>query len=170
MSEKNSSSWQEKVLDPVAAHIGKRMRERREVLGLTSDDVARRVGMSLQQAEECEKGLRTVSGQDLWRVCQGLGVEPNYFFLGLQQKNYSAQRRNAARAPQGRIIRHTAEPGTGKARDSRADVLLLQSAAARTSFILLSDERDNVFCFERTGNLTRPIVRETAGLPGQAGQ
>ena len=43
MSEKNSSSWQEKVLDPVAAHIGKRMRERREVLGLTSDDVARRV-------------------------------------------------------------------------------------------------------------------------------
>ena len=63
MSEKNSSSWQEKVLDPVAAHIGKRMRERREVLGLTSDDVARRVGMSLQQAEECEKGLRTVSGE-----------------------------------------------------------------------------------------------------------
>lgn len=86
MSEKNSSSWQEKVLDPVAAHIGKRMRERREVLGLTSDDVARRVGMSLQQAEECEKGLRTVSGQDLWRFCQVLEVEPNYFFLGLQKK------------------------------------------------------------------------------------
>ena len=71
MSEKNSSSWQEKVLDPVAAHIGKRIRERREVLGLTSDDVARRVGMSLQQAEECEKGLRAVSGQDLW--LQGWG-------------------------------------------------------------------------------------------------
>ena len=86
MSEKNSSSWQEKVMDPVAAHIGKRMRERREVLGLTSDDVARRVGMSLQQAEECEKGLRTVSGQDLWRFCQVLEVEPNYFFLGLQKK------------------------------------------------------------------------------------
>ena len=145
-------------MDPVAAHIGKRMRERREVLGLTSDDVARRVGMSLQQAEECEKGLRTVSGQDLWRFCQVLEVEPNYFFLGLQKKIILL------------IIRHTAEPGTGKARDSRADVLLLQSAAARTSFILLSDERDNVFCFERTGNLTRPIVRETAGLPGQAGQ
>ena len=64
MSEKNSSSWQEKVLDPVAAHIGKRIRERREVLGLTSDDVARRVGMSLQVLE----------------------VEPNYFFLGLQKK------------------------------------------------------------------------------------
>lgn len=86
MSEKNSSSWQEKVLDPVAAHIGKRIRDRREVLGLTSDDVARRVGMSLQQAEECEKGLCAVSGQDLWRFCQVLEVEPNYFFLGLQKK------------------------------------------------------------------------------------
>lgn len=156
-------------MDPVAAHIGKRIRDRREVLGLTSDDVARRVGMSLQQAEECEKGLCAVSGQDLWRFCQVLEVEPNYF-SSVCRKNYSAQRRNAARAPQGRIIRHTAEPGTGKARDSRADVLLLQFAAARASFILLSDERDNVFCFERTGNLTRPIVRETAGLPGQAGQ
>lgn len=93
MSEKNSSSWQEKVLDPVAAHIGKRMRERREVLGLTSDDVARRVGMSLQQAEECEKGLRTVSGQDLWRFCQVLEVEPNYFSSVCRKKLFcSAQK------------------------------------------------------------------------------
>lgn len=67
MSEKNSSSWQEKVLDPVAAHIGKRIRDRREVLGLTSDDVARRVGMSLQQAEECEKGCVPLAG----RICGG---------------------------------------------------------------------------------------------------
>ena len=94
MSEKNSSSWQEKVLDPVAAHIGKRIRDRREVLGLTSDDVARRVGMSLQQAEE---------------VLSGFGGGTELFFPRFAEKNYSAQRRNAARAPQGRIIRHTAE-------------------------------------------------------------
>ena len=159
MSEKNSSSWQEKVMDPVAAHIGKRIRERREVLGLTSDDVARRVGMSLQQAEKCEKGLRTVSGQDLWRFCQVLEVEPNYFFLGLQKK----------------IILLSAEMRQERLREELYGIPLSREQEKRetaelTSFILLSDERDNVFCFERTGNLTRPIVRETAGLPGQAGQ
>ncbi|MFR1031488.1 MAG: helix-turn-helix domain-containing protein [Alphaproteobacteria bacterium] len=169
MSEKNSSSWQEKVLDPVAAHIGKRMRERREVLGLTSDDVARRVGMSLQQAEECEKGLRTVSGQDLWRFCQVLEVEPNYFFLGLQKKIIllSAEMRQERLREELYGIPLSREQ---EKRETAELTLIITAAAARTSFILLSDERDNVFCFERTGNLTRPIVRETAGLPGQAGQ
>ena len=103
MSEKNSSSWQEKVLDPVAAHIGKRMRERREVLGLTSDDVARRVGMSLQQAEECEKGLRAVSGQDLWRVFAGFGGGTKHFFFRFSKKNYFLRAKKRAKGPRGEI-------------------------------------------------------------------
>ena len=103
MSEKNSSSWQEKVLDPVAAHIGKRIRDRREVLGLTSDDVARRVGMSLQQAEECEKGLCAVSGQDLWRFCSGFGVGTNYFFLGFQKKNIFLRAEKRPERPRGEL-------------------------------------------------------------------
>ena len=54
--------------------IGKRIRARRVALDLTLLDLARRLGVTLQQVQKYEAGENRVSAVRLFDICEALGV------------------------------------------------------------------------------------------------
>jgi len=65
-------------------HIGKRLRARRRLLGLTQQQLATVVGVRFQQIQKYECGANRVSASRLWRVAEVLGVTVSYFYDGLE--------------------------------------------------------------------------------------
>ena len=71
-------------MQDVDRHVARRMRERRITLGLTQQQVAEWIGVTYQQAHKYEKGENRISVGRLRRIAVALGVEPEYFFEGLE--------------------------------------------------------------------------------------
>jgi transcriptional regulator with XRE-family HTH domain len=63
--------------------VGRRMRERRVMLGLTQQQMADLIGVTYQQAHKYEKGINRIAAGRLHHIAQALGVEVGYFFQGL---------------------------------------------------------------------------------------
>jgi transcriptional regulator with XRE-family HTH domain len=61
------------------------MRERRIMLGMTQQELAEKLGITYQQAHKYERGLNRVSAGRLLAVARALGVEPGYFYEGLDE-------------------------------------------------------------------------------------
>ena len=68
---------------PVDAHVGKRIRHRRWLLGTTQQQLAERVGIKFQQIQKYETGANRVSASRLWDIADALGVPVRFFFDGL---------------------------------------------------------------------------------------
>ena len=69
--------------DDIDFHLGKRMRRRRRLLGLTQQQLAEACGVRFQQIQKYECGANRVSAARLWRISGALEVPVNYFFEGL---------------------------------------------------------------------------------------
>lgn len=65
-------------------HVGQRIRQRRIMLGLTQQELARMVGITYQQAHKYERGINRVSAGRLYHVANVLQVDLRYFFDDLQ--------------------------------------------------------------------------------------
>lgn len=65
-----------------AGSWGDRLRERARALGLTDSEVARRVGMTQRRYSSYVNMTREPAFGDLLRICEGLGVTPD-FVLGV---------------------------------------------------------------------------------------
>lgn len=65
-------------------HVGSRIRERRVMLGLSQQQLARMIGVTYQQAHKYERGLNRISAGRLFEVAQVLGVPVAWFFEGLE--------------------------------------------------------------------------------------
>ena len=72
--------------NPVDVHIGKQIYRRRQMLNLSQDKLAKLIGMTFQQVQKYERGINRVTGSRMWDLCQVLQVEPNYFFMGLNNE------------------------------------------------------------------------------------
>jgi transcriptional regulator with XRE-family HTH domain len=68
---------------PVDAHVGKRIRHRRWMVGMTQQQLADRVGIKFQQIQKYETGMNRVSASRLWDVAETLGVTISFFFEGI---------------------------------------------------------------------------------------
>jgi transcriptional regulator with XRE-family HTH domain len=68
---------------PVDAHVGKRIRHRRWMVGMTQQQLADRVGIKFQQIQKYETGMNRVSASRLWDIAEALGVAVSFFFDGL---------------------------------------------------------------------------------------
>jgi transcriptional regulator with XRE-family HTH domain len=68
---------------PVDAHVGKRIRHRRWMVGMTQQQLADRVGIKFQQIQKYETGMNRVSASRLWDIAEALGVQISFFFEGL---------------------------------------------------------------------------------------
>src|SRR6478735_9540002 len=64
-------------------HVGRRIRERRMVLGLSQQQLATIIGVTYQQAHKYERGLNRISAGRLFEIAQVLGVGVSWFFEGL---------------------------------------------------------------------------------------
>ncbi len=69
---------------PVDAHVGKRIRHRRWMVGMTQQQLANQVGIKFQQIQKYETGMNRVSASRLWDISESLGVTISFFFEGIQ--------------------------------------------------------------------------------------
>ena len=67
----------------VDVHVGKRIRHRRWLLGMTQQQLAEQVGIKFQQIQKYETGANRVSASRLWDIADSLGVTISFFFEGL---------------------------------------------------------------------------------------
>jgi transcriptional regulator with XRE-family HTH domain len=72
------------VKHPVDVHVGKRIRQRRWMIGMTQQQLADAVGIKFQQIQKYETGMNRVSASRLWDVAGTLGVQIGFFFEGLE--------------------------------------------------------------------------------------
>jgi transcriptional regulator with XRE-family HTH domain len=67
-------------------HVGARIRERRIMMGLSQQQLAKMIGVTYQQAHKYERGLNRISAGRLFEIAQVLGVPVSWFFEGLVEK------------------------------------------------------------------------------------
>lgn len=69
---------------PVDVHVGKRIRHRRWMVGMTQQQLAEHVGIKFQQIQKYETGMNRVSASRLWDISEALEVPIDFFFEGLE--------------------------------------------------------------------------------------
>lgn len=72
-----------KMKHPVDVHVGKRIRHRRWMVGMTQQQLGDKVGIKFQQIQKYETGMNRVSASRLWDIVATLGVTISFFFEGL---------------------------------------------------------------------------------------
>jgi len=70
----------------VDVHVGKRIRQRRWLVGMTQQKLAERVGIKFQQIQKYETGANRVSASRLWDIADALEVDIAFFFEGLRDE------------------------------------------------------------------------------------
>ncbi|MCB2092783.1 MAG: helix-turn-helix transcriptional regulator [Rhodobacteraceae bacterium] len=71
---------------PVDVHVGKRVRHRRWMVGMTQQQLADMVGIKFQQIQKYETGMNRISASRLWDISDALGVSISFFFEGLDAR------------------------------------------------------------------------------------
>ena len=66
-------------------HLGKRLRRRRRLLGLTQQQLANAVGIRFQQIQKYECGANRISAARLWQLSEALETPVSYFYDGLAE-------------------------------------------------------------------------------------
>ncbi len=69
---------------PVDVHVGKRVRHRRWLVGMTQQQLAECVGIKFQQIQKYETGANRVSASRLWDIADALDVDVSFFFEGIE--------------------------------------------------------------------------------------
>ncbi|MEO1137712.1 MAG: helix-turn-helix transcriptional regulator [Pseudomonadota bacterium] len=68
---------------PIDIHVGRRLRQRRRLLGLTQEKLAQAVDIRFQQIQKYESGSNRISASRLWSLAKALDVSISYFFEGM---------------------------------------------------------------------------------------
>ena len=68
---------------PVDVHVGKRVRHRRWMVGMTQQQLASKVGIKFQQIQKYETGMNRISASRLWDIADALNVDVRFFFEGI---------------------------------------------------------------------------------------
>jgi transcriptional regulator with XRE-family HTH domain len=66
------------------ASLGRRIRERREALGLSAEDLSGLLGIARQQVQKYETGENRISAARLLQIGAALGVDVAWFFEELE--------------------------------------------------------------------------------------
>jgi transcriptional regulator with XRE-family HTH domain len=69
----------------VDTHVGKRLKLRRTMMGLSQEAVAKAVGITFQQVQKYEKGTNAMNAGRLFEFARFLNVPVAYFFEGLDK-------------------------------------------------------------------------------------
>lgn len=71
----------------IDVYLGKRLRRRRRLLGLTQQQLAGTVGVRFQQIQKYECGANRISAARLWQLSEALEVPVGYFYDGLSDRS-----------------------------------------------------------------------------------
>ncbi|WP_300528078.1 helix-turn-helix transcriptional regulator [Maricaulis sp.] len=78
------------MTNDIDLHVGKRLRRRRRLLGLTQQQLAESVGIRFQQIQKYECGANRVSASRLFELAEALDVPVQYFYEGLSRRDEAA--------------------------------------------------------------------------------
>lgn len=70
----------------IDVYLGKRLRRRRRLLGLTQQQLAGTVGVRFQQIQKYECAANRISAARLWQLSEALDVPVGYFYDGLSDR------------------------------------------------------------------------------------
>jgi transcriptional regulator with XRE-family HTH domain len=79
-------------------HLGRRLRRRRRLLGLTQQQLALSVGIRFQQIQKYECGANRISAARLWQLAEALETPVSYFYDGLAEAAERASQVGAGRS------------------------------------------------------------------------
>ncbi len=71
------------TMDEIDIHLGRRLRRRRRLLGLTQQELAHACGIRFQQIQKYECAANRMSAARLWQLAEVLEVPVSYFYEGL---------------------------------------------------------------------------------------
>mgnify|MGYP003552263115 CR=1 FL=1 len=78
------------MTNEIDQHVGKRLRRRRRLLGLTQQQLAESIGVKFQQIQKYECGANRVTASRLYELSVALNVPVNYFYEGLAVQGASS--------------------------------------------------------------------------------
>jgi transcriptional regulator with XRE-family HTH domain len=70
------------MVHPVDEFVGKRLRERRTLMGLSQEGLAKTVGITFQQVQKYERGTNRMSASRLYEFAHVLDISVAFFFEG----------------------------------------------------------------------------------------
>jgi len=66
--------------NPVDIHVGKRVRARRTLMGLSQSKLGKAIDTTFQQVQKYERGINRISSSRLYQIAEVLDVPIPYFF------------------------------------------------------------------------------------------
>ncbi len=70
------------TLHPVDIHVGKRLRLRRKMMGMSQEELGSAVGVTFQQIQKYERGTNRMGSSRLFEISNVLHTSISYFFDG----------------------------------------------------------------------------------------
>ena len=67
---------------PVDVHVGKRLRLKRTIMGLSQESIGKAIGVTFQQIQKYERGINRMGASRLHEFAKSLNVPVSYFFEG----------------------------------------------------------------------------------------
>lgn len=78
----NTATEQAKYID---RHLGKRLCQQRELLGLSRDELAKLIGTTNEQIHLLEEGINPIFADQLFQFSEVMSVPISYFYEGIQE-------------------------------------------------------------------------------------
>src|SRR5208282_3211485 len=79
--------------DPIDIHVGARLRLRRNLLGLSQEQLGKASRLTFQQIQKYERGTNRMGASRLFQMGKILNVPVSWFFDSLPEDNTSGVRR-----------------------------------------------------------------------------
>ncbi len=70
----------------IDAHVGRRLRSKRTLLGISQEKLAETIGLTFQQVQKYERGTNRISASRLFDISHALNVPVSYFFEQILEK------------------------------------------------------------------------------------
>ena len=80
----------------VDVHVGLKIRQSRWILGMTQEQLGRKIGFSLKEIQQYESGEKSIFISNLWEIALALDVPVAHFFEGLEGQAAGASEMRAA--------------------------------------------------------------------------
>jgi transcriptional regulator with XRE-family HTH domain len=87
-------------IHPTDTHVGKRVRMRRMMLGMSQEMLGDALGVTFQQVQKYEKGTNRISASRLQRISDVLQVPVTFFFEGAPHVGGQHDPQTSAPSPQ----------------------------------------------------------------------
>jgi transcriptional regulator with XRE-family HTH domain len=70
------------VANSIDLHVGRRLRRRRRLMGMTQQQLADMVGIRFQQIQKYECGANRITASRLFELASALSIAVQYFYDG----------------------------------------------------------------------------------------